>query len=203
MTGNELTPRVGADAVSTRESLVAARTELARQRASLEAEQQRQRTDLEQQRKELEAQFDQARRELEARMAPLKQQLEQMAEVLWTVDLYLGRDEELQLVRDGKPAPAEVPITLRQKVLVMAEESLIMMGDSRTGLTADNIPEFIDWLGADDAHLDRVLPEPKGIVVLIPTNRQRDSLRTRYMGRSTSSVRRVILPESSACDLRR
>lgn len=113
MTGNELTPHVGADAVSTRESLVAARTELARQRASLEAEQQWQRTDLERQRQELEAQFDKARRELEARMAPLKQQLEQMAEALWTVDLYLGRDEELQLVRDGNPAPAEVPITLR------------------------------------------------------------------------------------------
>lgn len=169
MTGNELTPHVGSDAVSTRESLVAARTELARQRASLEAEQEQQRTDLERQRKELEAQFDKARRELEARMAPLKAQLEQMAEVLWTVDLYLGRDEELQLVRDGKPAPAETPITLRQKVLVMAEESLIMMGGTCTGLTADNIPEFIDWLVSDAAHLDRVLPEPKGVVVLIPT----------------------------------
>lgn len=169
MTGNELTPHVGSDAVSTRDSLVAARTELARQRASLEAEQERQRTDLERQRKELEAQFDEARRELEARMAPLKEQLEQMAEVLWTVDLYLGRDEELQLVRDGEPAPADTPITLRQKVLVMAEESLIMMGGSRTGMTADNIPEFIDWLISDDTHLDRVLPEPKGIVVLIPT----------------------------------
>ncbi|MBG0716839.1 hypothetical protein G3N18_01895 [Microbacterium sp. 2C] len=169
MTGSDLTPRLGSDAASTRESLVAARTELARQRASMEAEQQRQRADLEKQRKELEAQFDKARRELEARMAPLKQQLEQMAEVLWTVDLYLGRDEQLQLVRDGKPAPAETPITLRQKVLVMAEESLIMMGGTHTGLTADNIPEFIDWLISDAAHLDRVLPEPKGVVVLIPT----------------------------------
>ncbi|WP_234058088.1 hypothetical protein [Microbacterium sp. NFH-22A-Y] len=53
MTGNELTPHLGADEVSTWESFVAARTELARQRATWGPQQQRQRTDPEWQLKEL------------------------------------------------------------------------------------------------------------------------------------------------------
>ena len=167
--GEALVPYVGADAAATREGVVRARVELERRRVELEREQESQRAELEAKRKELEAQFEKARADLAARMAPLKEQLEQMQEVLWTVDLYLGRDETLQLIRDGRPAPAGTPITLRQKVLVMAEESLIMMGGKNTGVTSDNIPEFIDWLCADDEHLDRVLPEQKGVVVLIPT----------------------------------
>lgn len=164
-----LIPYTGADALATRSAVVHARTELARRRAELERVQAEQRADLERQRKELEEKFAQAHADLMARMAPLEAQLKKMAEVLWTVDLYLGRDETLQLIRDGKPASADTPITLRQKVLVMAEESLILMGGRKTGMTSDHIPEFVDWLCADPEHLDRVLPEQKGVVVLIPT----------------------------------
>jgi hypothetical protein len=167
-----LVPYTGADAIATRDAVVNARTELTRRRVELERQQAAQRAELDRQRRELEAQFEKARTDLMAQMAPLQDQLKKMAEVLWTVDLYLGRDETLQLIRDGKPADAGTPITLRQKVLVMAEESLILMGGKATGMTSDDIPEFIDWLCADDAHLDRVLPEQKGVVVLIPTRVQ-------------------------------
>lgn len=168
----DLVPYTGADAVSTREAIVAARTELERRKLDLKRQQEEQRAELDRQRKELEAQFEKARRELAEQMAPLQTQLAKMAEVMWTVDLYLGRDETLELVRDGKPAPSDTPITVRQKVLVMAEESLILMGEGRTGMTAENIQAFIDWLAAADENLDRILPEQKGVVVLIPTRVQ-------------------------------
>lgn len=174
--GGSLIPYTGADAASTREAIVQARVALARQRADIErsqadqrAELSRKREEFDRQRREMEAQFDKARAELESQMRPLQEQLAKMTEVMWSVDLYLGRDESLQLIRDGQPAPADTPITVRQKVLVMAEESLVLMGSGSTGMDADGVPEFISWLCADDENLSRVLPEQKGVVVLVPT----------------------------------
>ena len=162
----------GQNAVETREKAVAARAELARGRAGLERKEAEARAELERQKRELEEAFAAKRAELEAQMGPMKEQLSQMAEVLFAVDLYLGKDETLRLLRDGEPAPADTPITLRQRVLVMAEESLVLMGRKTTGMDADDVPEFVNWLLEDDSHLDRVLPEPKGVVVLIPTKVQ-------------------------------
>lgn len=174
--GGALIPYTGADAASTREAIVSARVQLARQRAEIEraqaeqkAELSRKRAEIDRQRQEMEAQFEKARADLAAQMKPLQEQLAKMTEVMWTVDLYLGRDETLELIRDGAPAPDDAPITVRQKVLVMAEESIILMGKGATGMDSEKIAEFIDWLCADDANLDRVLPERKGVVVLIPT----------------------------------
>ena len=164
-----LVPYTGKDAAATREAVVNARAELARRRLDLQNQQEQARKDLESKRRELEAEFERKRAELEQQMGPLRDQLKKMETVLWAVDLYLGRDETLSLIRDGKPAPADTPVTVRQKVLVMAEESLIMMGERQTGMTSEHIDRFIAWLTEDDERLDRVLPEPKGVVVLIPT----------------------------------
>ncbi|MBN9214829.1 MAG: OmpH family outer membrane protein [Microbacterium sp.] len=169
MTDGDLVPYTGADAVSTREAIVTARAELQRRKLELNRQQEEQQAELARKRKELDAQFEQARRELAELMDPLQDQLRKMSDVMWTVDLYLGRDETLELVRDGKPAPADTPITVRQKVLVMAEESLILMGEGQTGMNADHVDKFISWLAESDENLDRVLPEQKGVVVLIPT----------------------------------
>jgi len=166
----------GKDALEVRQSATAARTELARQTATLARQQAEARAEMDRQRQEMEQAFAKRRAELAAMAGPLEEQLKRLTEVMWSVDLYLGRDESLRLVRDGKPAPAETPITLRQRILVMAEESLVLMGVSSarrppkaTGMDAQNTPQFIEWLLQDEAHLNRVLPEPKGIVVLIPT----------------------------------
>ncbi|CAM5531781.1 hypothetical protein [Leifsonia shinshuensis] len=167
--GDAVVPMTGSDAVETRQAATAARAELARRTAELARLEQEACADLEKRRAQLEAEFAKRRGELEAAARPLREQLERLTEVMWTVDLYLGRDETLRLIREGEPAPADTSITLRQRVLVMAEESLVMMGRKTTGMTAENIPEFVDWLLADPANLDRVLPEPKGVVVLIPT----------------------------------
>lgn len=170
MTGTgDLISYTGADALSTREAIVTARAELERRKLALAKQQEQQREELDRRRRELEAEFAKARQELAEQMKPLSEQLAKMVEVMWTVDLYLGRDESLELIRDGAPAPADTPITVRQKVLVMAEESLILMGEGGTGMTADNLPEFVDWLRQSDENLDRILPEQKGVVVLIPT----------------------------------
>ncbi len=156
-----LAPLTGGDAVATRDQAREARAALTRASTDLARQQAEARADLERQRAELEERFAQQRAELEAMAAPLKEQLAKLTEVLWSVDLYLGRDETLRLVREGQPAPRETPIVVRQRVLVMAEESLLHMGRGATGMTSDHVPEFVEWLLEDDEHLDRVLPSGK------------------------------------------
>ncbi|BDZ52326.1 hypothetical protein GCM10025867_51340 (plasmid) [Frondihabitans sucicola] len=166
---SDVVPFAGANAVETRKAATEARVELARQQVEVERRQAEMKVEMERQRSEMEAAFRKQMAELNATMAPLKEQLARLTEVMWSVDLYLGRDETLQLIRDGEPAPADTPIHLRQRVLVMAEESLVLMGKKSTGMDHNDIPEFVNWLLEDDANLNRILPEQKGVVVLIPT----------------------------------
>ena len=166
---NDVIPFTGDSAIDTRKAATTARTELARQQLELTRRQDEMKADLARRKAELEADFARQRAELDAMMAPLKEQLERLVEVMWSVDLYLGRDETLRLIRDGAPAPADTPIHLRQRVLVMAEESLVLMGTKNTGMDGDDVPHFVNWLIEDDAHLNQVIPEAKGVVVLVPT----------------------------------
>jgi len=165
----ETVPFHGQDATVVKKTVGIARAEAMRAVAEIQGHQAAMKAELDRQRAALEAEFKAKQAELEAKMGPLRQQLQQMQEVMWTVDLYLGRDESLRLLREGTPAPADTPITIRQKVLVMAEESLVLMDRKTMGMNADDIPEFVNWLLEDPAHLDRVLPEQRGVVVLIPT----------------------------------
>lgn len=165
--GSAVAPR-GADAVQTQESAREARAALTRQVAATEDMVRQHTRDLEAARRALEAEFAAKKAELEATIGPLREQLKQAEEVLWTADLYLGRHEQVRSLRGGDPAPEGTPITVRQKVLSMAEESLVLVGDSAIGMEASDLPGFIRWVLADDAHLDQVLPEAKGVVVLVP-----------------------------------
>lgn len=164
----EMAPR-GESAAAAKQQAAAARADAARRVADIKRRQAEAARDLEARRKAMEAEFARQRAELDAQMTPLQAELAKLTEVAWTVDLYLGRDEDLTLLRDGAPAPADTPITIRQKVLVMAEESLVLLGKKPTGMDAEDIDEFVRWLLAAPENLDRVLPEPKGVVVLIPT----------------------------------
>lgn len=171
MSDHEIVPMRGQDALVMREQATTARAEITRAQIELEQQAAEAERELKQQMKALEAEFQRKRNELAERMAPLKAELAKMTEVLWTADLYLGRQENVHTLREGKPAPADTPITIRQKVLVMAEESLLYMEKGGSGMTAmgNGLPDFINWLVEDDDNLNRILPEPKGVVAMIPT----------------------------------
>lgn len=169
MADDEIAAFQGQDAAAIKKNAGAARTELARSMANMQAQADELNADLQRRRAQMEADFERERSALLAQMEPLRQQLARMSEVMWTVDLYLGRDETLELLRDGEPAPATTPITIRQKVLVMAEEALLLMEHGGTGITYERISVFIDWLLQAPENLDRILPEQRGVVVLIPT----------------------------------
>lgn len=123
-----------------------ARSAMQRQMNDLNRQASQARSELERQRREMEAEFDLKRAELTAQMAPLKAELAKMTEVAHTMDLYLGRNEEMQVIREGQPAPDDTPITIRQRVLVMAEEAAILTEPGTTGLDYRDVATFVEWL---------------------------------------------------------
>lgn len=138
----------------------------------------RQRAELARTTRELQQRRDALRERLQAEMAavhsaldPLHRQMKLLEEAVWTVNLYLGRDEQLVTLLDGEPADAATPITVRQMVLSMDEETTIAATEG--GIDFGDIDEFDEWI-TDPAHLEQVLPEPRGVVVLVPRRRGRD-----------------------------
>lgn len=178
MMDQQITPFGGADATTVREQATTMRANTMRALARMEQEQKEKEAALKEQMRSLEEQMRRASAELAEKMAPMRAEMAKMQEVMWTADLYLGRQEDLRTLREGKPAPADTPITIRQRVLIMAEESLLYMENGGTGMSAVDgrgLPDFIRWLLADDANLNRVLPELKGVVAMIPTQVKSDS----------------------------
>ncbi len=85
-------------------------------------------------------------------------------EAIWTINLYLGKEEEIVKLVTGEPAPAEQRITIRQVALFMDEECGVYAEND--GIDVGNVGKFDDWLIAHPKNLQQILPEDKGIVAL-------------------------------------
>ncbi len=165
------------------------RTAYSAQLADLARSQQNLQTIYNRRKEELEARLKAELAALQAVAGPLEAQIRRLQEGIWTVNLYLGRDEEIEQLADGAPAPAGTPITLRQLVLAMDEECLVAAEEGQ-GIDSQDIGKFVEWLLADPAHLQQVLPDAKGVVVLVPSRQKRDygSLATQQAAEEANSV---------------
>lgn len=130
---------------------------------------------IEDKRQEIEKLSDQMRDLMERQMAevqkmlsPLEKMMRQLEEGIWTVNLYLGREEKIVTLRKGEPASADTPIHIRQLVLAMDQETAIDPEDN--GIDHMDIERFDDWLTESDDHIDQVIPDEKGIVAIRPRN---------------------------------
>jgi len=101
-----------------------------------------------------------------AELEPLLKMAKRLEDGISAVNLYLGRDEYIETLRDGQPAPESVPLTIRQLVLAMDEESALSAAEG--GIDFRNIDAFTEWLLADPAHLDQVIPERRAVVAMMP-----------------------------------
>lgn len=167
-TGSALIPTGADQAMAVKMQMAASRAVVANARkAALEAQAKAKEIIAAQQRA-LEAQL----RAMAAELEPLQAQVKMMEEGIWTMNLYLGRGEELHMLAEGTPAPAGTPIHVRQQVLAMDEETALYAEDG--GMDVRNIEAFDQWITADRRHLDQVLPEQRGVVAIIPRRQGRD-----------------------------
>lgn len=101
----------------------------------------------------------------------LDSELQFRSQQLRFLTLYLGRDIKVVPVRKGPKAPDSEKITVRQRVLYMAEEVGVIGGHA--GFDFRNLDEFDEWV-AEPEHLDMIAPESKCIVALKPRRRDVD-----------------------------
>jgi len=100
---------------------------------------------------------------LDAKLAGMKEMIAHAEEAVWTLNLYLGKDEEVVRLKKGTPAPPEQRIVIRQLVLYMDEECAI--APEKGGIDFKNIETFDKWL-LNPKHLEQVIPETKAVVAL-------------------------------------
>lgn len=104
--------------------------------------------------------------ETSAAMCRVKDTVEQLEKVMVTLNLYLGANEDILQIKMGEWGKENTPLSVRQLVLFMDEESLIA-AESDTPFDFKNVYDFDDWL-CDPENLKQVLPEERGIVCLKP-----------------------------------
>ena len=78
-----------------------------------------------------------------------------------SINLYLGRDEEIVCIQEGEVADKEEPVTIRQTVLYMDEETALNVEDG--GLDFETLADFDKWV-CQPENLQQLLPESKGIL---------------------------------------
>jgi hypothetical protein len=100
---------------------------------------------------------------MQAKLKDIKKISERLNDMLSSINIYLGNEEQFHIIKYGKPAPAETQITLRQRMLFMDIECMIEIQDE--GLTLEKIEEFDQWI-LKPGNLENILPEEKGVIAL-------------------------------------
>lgn len=110
---------------------------------------------------------------MEKRMEPLKAMVEQTKKQLLNihraisiVEIYQGVDVEVVNLCEGTPAGADIPVTVRQRILFMDEECAVIDNEG-WGLDYWTRDRFYEWIKIP-AHRDIILPEQKCVVVMKP-----------------------------------
>lgn len=159
--------------------VVLAETTVDTERAMLEVQEMTERMELElrkeveEERQALERRVQEMRDEMSAKMRemkemmkPLEKQMERAKEGIWTVNLYLGSEEQIVQLREGAPAPVEEHVRVRQLVLAMDQEAAVAAEEG--GIDSLDIEEFDAWLRESWEHVTQIIPEEKGVVALVP-----------------------------------
>lgn len=114
--------------------------------------------------------MDVLKRELDEKLSVFKKQIDQIMRVITIIELYLGIEEELHQIRDGAPAPIETPITFRQQILYMDEETAIL---DDGGLDFKDVEKFDEWL-LKERNYKKLIPEEKGVIAFHPRRHDKD-----------------------------
>jgi hypothetical protein len=116
---------------------------------------------------------------LAGKLGDLETMLKKAEEAIWTINLYLGKDEQIVQIKKGKPAPKDSKIHVRQLVLFADEECAI--GAEEGGIDATDLDQFDKWLCVPKNRM-QVLPEAKGIVAIKPRRKEKNYGRAESVG---------------------
>lgn len=131
------------------------------------------------------ARMEEQMRLMEEKMKPLKALAEQAKKQLLNirraisiVEIYQGQNVEVVTLCEGAPAGADVPVTVRQRILFMDEECAVLDEEGQ-GLDYWTRDRFYEWI-KNPRHRDVILPEPKCVVVMKPRRNDKQYSRDAY-----------------------
>ena len=163
LAGQENTPSADTEALmaaGSREQVTALLDESERMQSTLEEIRLTANIIIENKKAELEKRLDQ----MGEFLAEMNKKVENLVKIITVLNLYTGKNVDIQQVADGEPAdPCEL-LSLRQRILYMDEELCAEL-DHEADYT--DIPTFVESL-RDPAFLSVIAPEPRCVVAVKP-----------------------------------
>lgn len=98
---------------------------------------------------------------LKAEVSAMKEAVSGIDDRIFSLTLYAGLTEEVERIRDGKPAAPTERLRVMQRMCFMDEECLI--GYEHGGMDFDKVRDFDRWL-AKPSNADRILPYARCMV---------------------------------------
>jgi hypothetical protein len=111
---------------------------------------------------------------LAEKVQALTKHVEMASEAIYMLNVYMGKDEEFVRIRNGKRAPEDTKVAIRQLILYMDEETAAAEDWAKDGgMDFKNVKEFDEWLCKPE-NLQQVLPEEKGIIAFRPRREEKE-----------------------------
>lgn len=145
---------------------------------------------------------------IEDMMSPMKRMMSNLTNrlgyaghILAMIESMASICDNIVMIRDGVPAPESIPLAIRQLVLYMDEETMIVNHDDgiARGLDAGDMDKFDEWIVADPRRIDILAPEQKCVVAINPARYatwedkgSMDNLKTYLLIRNGERIYRVF-----------
>ena len=104
-------------------------------------------------------------------MKQVQREMEGLESQIFTCHIYAGLDEEIVQIASGQPAMLEEPIHIHQALRMMDEETLIDYDVG--GMDYTRLQGFDKWAARPET-LERILPEPRGVVAFRIRRKDKD-----------------------------
>lgn len=140
--------------------------------AELQKEIQALQNKLSDRKRELLAELDSKMEELECQKAKLEKEIFMLESQIYTIRSYSGETVELNVVRNGKPAPIETPIVLNQKIVYLDEDLSRMTGIYQSEIH-DHYKSMEDVLKYRDDVVEAFCPQQRAITFFRLTRNSR------------------------------
>ncbi len=102
-----------------------------------------------------------------------RSQVDKLMDGIQSLDLYIGKDVNVKVIRKGQSAPSDEPLTFVQQKL-MVDEELAIYHDLSDWFDFGDLDKFYNALCNTPALVEQIFPSPRCVLVMATTRRYID-----------------------------
>ncbi|ENY6785823.1 hypothetical protein ACF1CY_003312 [Providencia rettgeri] len=102
-----------------------------------------------------------------------RSQVDKLMNGIQSLDLYIGKDVNVKVIRKGQSAPSDEPLTFVQQKL-MVDEEMAIYHDLSDWFDFGDLDKFYHALCCTPALVDQIFPSPRCVLVMATTRRYID-----------------------------